>query len=157
MSDQQKQKRKNARLPIGSLEVVTVYRDRNNIPYDDLTSRATDLDSIYSFYNVVGVIRDVSEHGVGLSIQGQDIMSAKLLKPGERFVLRLKFKLPPEDSSDESWPEFLKRDDFEYVLLLKAECRWHGERGPQRGAGFRLVDENPPDVITFVKERFHTG
>jgi len=130
------------------IELVTVYRDRRDMLYDQAVIRARELPDFYTIFSVVAVLRDASAAGIGISFEGQQLMSRNILRPGERYLLRL--TLPPMEVPATLSP-FLQSEGSYFFVLLKATCRWYKPSEKLSTAGFALLDTNPPEVVDFVR------
>ena len=153
MAEKEREKRAMARreprtVASNRIELVTVYRDRRDMLYDQAVIQARDLPDFYTIFSVVAVLRDASASGIGISFEGQQLMSRNILRPGERYLLRL--TLPPLDIPASLSPFLLSEGSYVF-LLLKATCRWYKPSERQSMAGFTLLDTNPPDVVDFVR------
>ena len=149
-----KQQRKAARTAPPALEVVTVYRDRKNIPYDEAVKRLHELSDLYAVFSVVAVVRDYSAEGLGISIEGQQLMSKNMLRPGEHYLLKLvlaRGRFPRAIS------RFLVSEGNYSFLLVSAACRWHNQSDKLSSAGFEILDSNAVEVREFIRARFETA
>ncbi|MBK8481051.1 MAG: hypothetical protein IPL40_07720 [Proteobacteria bacterium] len=139
-----------ARNPVGRVEIVTVYRDRRHLPATGLLQHLEQRAEVYTIFNVVGVVRDVSQNGLGISFEGQRLMGSNILRDGEQYVLKLTMLLsevPPE------LRQFVSSEGSYSFVALRAQCAWHQTTSEVSRAGFELLDSNPPEVLAFVREQ----
>lgn len=143
--------RQEERTSVNRVELVTIFRDQRDLPYEQLLKRREELSSIHTVFSVVALVRDISQEGLGIKFEGQQMMAANLLKPGERYVVKLTLTLAdvPGDLA-----ELIKREGNYFFLLLKMTCRWHEPTGSISTAGFELRSSNPPEIVEFVREHF---
>jgi hypothetical protein len=152
MAEKEREKRAMARreprtVASNRIELVTVYRDRRDMLYDQAVIQARELPDFYTIFSVVAVLRDASSAGIGISFEGQQLMSRNILRPGERYLLRL--TLPAMDIPASLTP-FVQSEGSYFFLMLKATCRWYKPSARLSTAGFALLDTNPPEVVDFV-------
>lgn len=138
-----------ARSAVGRVEIVTVYRDRRHLPAAELLRQVDERAEVYTIFSVVAVVRDVSQHGLGISFEGQHLMGSNILRDGEQYVLKLTMLLsevPPEVRP------FVSVEGSYTFVALRAQCAWHQTTGAVSRAGFELLDSNPPEVLAFVRD-----
>lgn len=138
-----------ARNAVGRVEIVTVYRDRRHLPAGELLRQLDERAEVYTIFSVVGVVRDVSPQGLGISFEGQHLMGSNILRDGEHYVLKLAMLLsevPPEVRP------FASVEGSYTFVALRAQCAWHQTKGKVSRAGFELLDSNPPEVLAFVRD-----
>ena len=147
--------RQDERRMVGRVELVTIFRDRQDRPYEELCEHTRELTSIHTIFSLVARVRDASQDGLGISFEGQQIMADNILKPGERYIVKLTLVLtrPPAKEAR----EHVFREGNYYGLLLKMTCRWHEAREKASIAGFELRPDNPEAVVEFVRRRFGIG
>ena len=141
------------RTEVQKVELVTVYRDRKDMSYDEAVETLVHAAAVYNLFSVVAVVRDASQQGLGLKFEGQQLMAQNVLRNQERYILKL--TLPNAALPMPVTQAFLRPEGNYHYLLLKVVCRWHNPsaEGVSK-AGFELADNNEPDVAQFVKEYF---
>lgn len=144
-------RRTEDRAPSHRVELAIVYRDRKDLPYDEALQKLKERSDIYTIFSVVGLVRDISQKGLGIKFEGQQLMAKNMLQPGENYILKLSLE-PPEIPQD--MRDYLKREGNYHFLLVKAVCRWARTAGKVSTAGFELSDANDPDVVDFVMHHF---
>lgn len=129
-----------------------MFRDEQDLPYSSLVQHRGELDSIHTLFSVVALVRDISQEGLGIKFEGQQIMSANLLKPDENYVVKLTLVLNEVPSE---MTGYIKSEGSYHMLLLKVTCRWREAKERISTAGFAVRPEaNPPAVLNFVGEHF---
>jgi len=145
----EEQHRVERRNPAPRLEVVTIFRApaaRKGEAAPDRAARA----SLHGMLTVVALVRDASEHGLGLEFEGQHIMAANLLHSGERYLLQMTFRRQDDDVVAHP---FLRPEGESYVsLYLEATCRWF-QAGDVSKVGFVVSPDEDPAVVAFVRDR----
>jgi len=143
--------RQEERTSVNRVELVTVFRDKRDLPYEELLKRREELSSIHTVFSVVALVRDISQEGLGIKFEGQQMMAANVLKPDEDYIVKLTLTLAevPADLAG-----FIKREGNYFFLLLKMTCRWHEPTEGISTAGFELRAANPPEIVEFVREHF---
>jgi hypothetical protein len=146
--------RQEERTSVTRVELVTIFRDKRDLPYEKLLKRREELTSIHTVFSVVALVRDISQEGLGIKFEGQQMMAANLLKPGDDYIVKLTLTLAevPTDLA-----EFIKREGNYFFLLLKMTCRWHEATESVSTAGFELRTANPPEIVEFVRVHFKMG
>jgi hypothetical protein len=144
--------RQEERTSVDRVELVTVFRDQKDRPYEKLLKRKEELSSIHTVFSVVALVRDISQEGLGIKFEGQQMMAANLLRPGENYIVKLTVVL--SENPDETMREYIRREGNYFFLLLKMTCRWHESTQKISTAGFELRSNNPPELVEFVREHF---
>ena len=147
--------RQDERTSVNRVELVTVFRDQRDLPYERLLQNKEELSSIHTVFSLVALVRDVSQEGLGIKFEGQQIMAANLLKTTENYVVKLTLVMP--DPPGEALREYVKHEGNYHYVLLKMTCRWHEPTGNVSTAGFELRPANPPALVEFVREHFGLG
>lgn len=146
--------RQEERTSVSRVELVTVFRDQHDLPYDKLLRRKEELSSIYTVFSVVALVRDISQEGLGIKFEGQQMMASNLLRSGENYIVKLTMMLS-EVTPDLA--EYIKREGNYFFLLLKMTCRWHEPTESISTAGFELRSANPEPLTEFVRDHFGLG
>jgi hypothetical protein len=147
--------RQAERTAIRRVELVTIFRDEQDLPYDRLVrDRDQLLSSAYTLFSVVALLRDMSHEGLGIQFEGQQIMAANLLKPKENYVVKLTLML---EEVPVSMAKYIKGEGHYSMVLLKATCRWHESKEGISTAGFVVRTANPSAVLGFIREHFCLG
>ena len=145
-------KRQEKRTDVRKIETVGVYRYNQELTYDEMFHKIEDTKSPHSLFNVVALVRDVSQKGFGIMFEGQQVLAGILLRPGDSYILKLTLIMPP---ITEAIAPYFKLDDNYHYLLLKAVCRWSQQDENQSRAGFDLLETNPPEILDFVRNYFN--
>jgi len=133
------------RNPSPRLEVVTIYRVPASGP-----ARSPGA-ALHGMFTVVALVHDASEHGLGLEFEGQHIMADNLLRPGDRYLLKMTFS--HQELEDAAAHPFLHPEGESYASLhLEATCRWF-QPGAVSKVGFVVSPDEDPAVLAFVRER----
>jgi hypothetical protein len=129
---------------------IVVYRDRRDLSYAQACLKLKEFSDLYSIFNVVALLRDVSPKGLGIQFEGQQLMSQNLLQPGEHYLLKIVFW-----TSDVPKPllAFLRPEGDDFFLLVKAAYRWLRTSETISLAGFELAEITPPQIVDFVLDR----
>jgi hypothetical protein len=145
-------KKRRARTTAGTFEVVTVYRDRKDLPYHEALSKLSERADLYTVFSVVAVVHDASEAGLGLRIEGQQLMAKNLLHPKERYILKL---IVSRRALPKNLTRYLVSEGSYSFLLLRATCRWYKPAEATSAAGFEILETNPREVVEFVRSYFN--
>jgi hypothetical protein len=148
------QSRHEERTSVNRVELVTIFRDKLDLPYEETLARREELASIHTIFSVVALVRDISQEGLGIKFEGQQIMARNILQPGEKYIVKLTLLLATV--APELAP-YIKREGNYHQLLLKMACRWHDVSGNVSTAGFELLPVNPTEILDFVRDHFGLG
>lgn len=135
------------RTGIQRVEMVTIYRDRGDLPGAEASLELATKQAQYNVFSVVAVARDASPAGLGICIAGQLRFASNILRTGDRFILELAF-FP--DLDDRPLVVGTKRDG-RVSLLVKAVCRWFRAGLQGCAAGFQLTETNNPEVLELFR------
>ncbi|MBN1945968.1 MAG: hypothetical protein JW797_09850 [Bradymonadales bacterium] len=144
--------RQEPRTDIGKIETVGVYKNGLGLTYDQMFDKIEDPKSPYSLFNVVALLRDVSQNGFGIVFEGQQVLAGILLRPGHSYILKLTLIMPPV--TQRIAPFFKLSENYHYLMVM-AVCRWHQQESGRSRAGFELLDSNPPEILQFLCDYFN--
>ena len=131
--------------------MVTVYRDRAGLSYHGAVKKLSERPNLYAVFSVVAVVRDTSAGGLGISIEGQQLMSSNILRPGQLYLLKL---VLARGRFPKTITRFLVTEGNYSFLLIRAACRWYKQSDNLSTAGFEILDSNPPELREFVLTRY---
>ena len=131
--------------------MTPIFRDQRDLPYEELLRRREELSSIHTVFSLVALVRDVSQEGLGIKFEGQQMMAANLLKPSENYIVKLTLVMAEAPGEVRA---YVRREGSYHFLLLKMTCRWHESTENVSTAGFALRSNNPPALVEFVREHF---
>ena len=149
---QEKQRKAARKAP--ALEVVTVYRAREGLSYSQAVQELRERADLYAVFCVVAVVRDASAAGLGISFEGQQLMSKNILRPGGQYLLKL---VLPGARFPKAIAPFLVSEGSYSFLLIRAACRWYRQSDNLSTAGFEILESNPEEVRTFILTRFQAA
>jgi hypothetical protein len=149
----EKKQRRSARTTAATFEVVTVYRDRKGLPYDDAVKMLSAHSDLYAIFSVVAVVHDASEGGLGIRIEGQQLMAKNLMRPKERYILKL---VVARGAAPKKLARYLVTEGNYSSLLLQVMCRWYRPTEGTSAAGLEILETNASDVLEFVRSYLNT-